>query len=152
MDLSLFLAADYATVDASGKLNVLGAFNTIFASQFPTRHASMHLVVRLQPQLGEFGDTRQLRIELVDEDSTRLLEMSGEVQIPDAHGEQQPEFTTVIGLQGVAFPHPGVYEFRLFVDKDSERLSPALSKTEAARAQDRRAVICLRKRRNCLSE
>lgn len=29
MDLSLFLAADFATVDASGKLNVLGAFKRL---------------------------------------------------------------------------------------------------------------------------
>ena len=124
MDLSLFLAADYATVDASGKLNILGAFNTINAGQFPTRHASMHLVVRLQPELGEFGDTRQLRIVLVDADGNQLLEMSGEIQIPQAVGGQQPEVNTVVGLQGLEFPHAGTYEFRLFVDKDQKGSLP----------------------------
>lgn len=124
MDLLLFLAADYATVDASGKLNILGAFNTIKAAQYPTQHQLMHLVVRLQPAYGEYGDTRQLRIVLVDEDGTELVQVAGDFELPKVKGGERPEFNAVIALRDLVFPHPGKYEFRLYIDKDQKRELP----------------------------
>lgn len=44
MDASILLLADFANVDAAGKLNIIGAFNRIYASKFPCRHPQMHLV------------------------------------------------------------------------------------------------------------
>ena len=46
MNLDLALTADAATVDSSGKLNVLGIFDHISASEFPARHDRMCLVLR----------------------------------------------------------------------------------------------------------
>lgn len=120
MDLLLFLAADYATVDASGKLNILGAFNTINAAQFPTKHQWMHLVVKLRPAYGEYGDTRQLRIVLVDEDGTELFQIAGDFELPKVKGGERPEYNAVIGLRDLVFPHPGKYEFRLYIDKEQK--------------------------------
>lgn len=119
MELLLLLAADYASVDASGKLNILGAFRTIYAQQFPARHELMHLVVKLRPALGEIGDTRTLRITLVDEDGNEHLEVKSEFSIPTAAG-LRPEFNAVIGIRDLVFPKAGTYEFRLFVDREQK--------------------------------
>jgi uncharacterized protein DUF6941 len=47
MEKLILLLADYATVDASGKLNILGAFGRIYTNGFPARHSFMCLVVKL---------------------------------------------------------------------------------------------------------
>jgi len=136
MDRLLFLAADYATVDASGKLNILGAFNTINARQFPTTHQLMHLVIKLRPALGEYGDTRQLRIVLVDEDGAELFQVAGDIELPKVKGGERPEFNAVIGLRDLVFPHPGRYEFRLYIDKDQkDELSIQLVQAEQPQEQ-----------------
>lgn len=64
----LFLAADYANITGDGKLNVMGIFNDIFSFNFPARHSSMHLVGKLGAELGEYGQTRNFTIKLLDED------------------------------------------------------------------------------------
>jgi hypothetical protein len=46
MDIDLALLADAATIDASGKLNILGVFERIIAPQFPVQHGRLALVVR----------------------------------------------------------------------------------------------------------
>jgi hypothetical protein len=120
MQLNYFFIADYAAVDAAGKLNVIGAFTTIFAKEFPARHPALHLVVSLSPQLGEFGDTRLLRIVFLSQDAEQLGEFSSEFEISAQTSGLQPDFKAVIGIQGLEFQEPGAYEFRLYVDKDEK--------------------------------
>ena len=120
MELSLLLMADYATVDASGKLNILGAFNILNVRQFPVRHPLMHLVMKFQPHSGEYGDTRKLRVTLVDEDGNEIVQLSSDVKIPDLKGGQIPELPAIIGFRDLQFEQPGHYEFRIFIDKDQK--------------------------------
>ena len=46
MDIDLALLADAATIDGSGKLNILGVFDRISASAFPAQHGRMAMVLR----------------------------------------------------------------------------------------------------------
>ncbi len=91
MRLSMLLLADYAAADASGKLNILGAFTIINARQFPVLHPLMYLVMKFQPELGEYGDARQLQVEFLDEDGTKLHEITGEFHVPQLMSGQRPE-------------------------------------------------------------
>jgi hypothetical protein len=121
MQLSMLLMADYATVDAGGKLNILGSFDSLSAQQFPVKHPLMHLVMRFQPELGEYGDTRKLRIVLVDEDGQELFQVSGDFQIPALQkGQVAPALPIIFGIRDLEFPRPGRYEFRIFVDKEQK--------------------------------
>jgi hypothetical protein len=120
MDLLLLLAADYAAVDASGKLNILGAFRTIYAPRFPTTHPLMHLIIKLRPDSGEYGIERSLRIVLVDEDGNELFNLENSFSVPMGIASQRPEFNAVLGLRDIKFEKPGTYEFRVFVDKDQK--------------------------------
>jgi len=53
VELRIFLLADFANV-SDRKLNVIGAFNTISTTDFPTQHPSMYLVAKIAAELGEF--------------------------------------------------------------------------------------------------
>ena len=77
MKLLLILAADYANITNDGKLNVMGIFREINASHFPARHPSMHIVVILGAELGEYGQTRILTIKLRDPDGNEIMSLSG---------------------------------------------------------------------------
>ena len=46
MEIDLAFLADAATIDASGKLSVLGIFDRIGVSQFPAQHGRITLVLR----------------------------------------------------------------------------------------------------------
>jgi hypothetical protein len=118
MKLLLLLAADYANVTGDGKLNVMGIFNEINATHFPARRPSMHLVVKLGAELGEFGETRSLTIRLVDIDGNQIMSLSGSADIPKSVGGRKPEVNAILELKDIVFPKPGPYQFIVLVDKD----------------------------------
>lgn len=125
MQIVMILLADYAAADASNKLNILGAFTHLNSYQFPVRHPLMHLVMKIQPAPSEYGDTRTLRIVLVDEDGNELFQMSGDINIPRVKkGGELPELNAIIAFRDLEFPRAGTYEFRVLIDKDQKAELP----------------------------
>jgi hypothetical protein len=117
VEAKILLAADFANVDSSGKLNIIGAFNRINAHKFPVRHSQMHLVVRLVAELGEFDQQRNLRIILWDEDGNQLWETPDiPFHVKPPESGKRGEHNAIIGLQGMGFEKPGVYSFNVYVD------------------------------------
>jgi hypothetical protein len=128
----LFLAADYANITGDGKLNVMGIFNDIYSFNFPARHSSMHLVVRLGAELGEYGQTRSFTVKLLDEDGNQVMDVSGQFQIPKGERGRKPEVNIILELKDVVFPKPGTYQFVILVDKDHKgELSLYVNQIEA---------------------
>src|SRR6266581_1193732 len=72
MHLDFAVVADYALVDQSGKMSVLGIFQHIWVPQFPAMHPRLHLVLRLKGKRTEVGE-HQVQIKLLDEDDAELL-------------------------------------------------------------------------------
>jgi hypothetical protein len=114
----LFLVADYANVTGDGKLNVMGIFNDINATNFPARHSSMHLVAKLGAELGEYGQTRNFTVKLLDEDANQILDISGQLEIPNGEKGRKPEVNIILELKDIVFPKAGIYQFVLMIDKD----------------------------------
>jgi hypothetical protein len=114
----LFVAADYANITGDGKLNIMGIFHEIYASSFPARHASMHLIATLGAELGEWNQTRDFTIKLLDEDGNQIMDLTGQIDIPKGERGRKPEVNIILGLNDVIFPKPGTYVFAIFVDKD----------------------------------
>lgn len=114
----LFLVADYANITREGKLNVMGIFNDIYAHNFPARHSSMHLVAKLGAELGEYGQTRDFTVKLLDEDGNQIMDVSGQFQVPKGERGRKPEVNIILELKDVVFPKPGAYQFVILVDKD----------------------------------
>src|SRR5438132_1558210 len=77
MDIDLALLADAATIDGSGKLNILGVFDRISASAFPAQHGRMAMVLRFSAGLPEAGP-HAVGIRLSGPDGQELLRLDGE--------------------------------------------------------------------------
>mgnify|MGYP001076050055 CR=1 FL=1 len=119
MEIDLALLADAATVDAAGKLNILGIFDRISARSFPVRHPRLALVLRFRATMNEAGD-HAVKILLSDPDGKEVLPVNGTIKIglghPAAGGlVRVPQ---VINLDGVPFEKPGRYAFDVSVDGD----------------------------------
>jgi hypothetical protein len=112
------LAADYANLTGDGKLNVMGIFREINAPIFPARHSSMHLVVKLLPELGEYGEKRNLIVKLLDPDGVEIMSVLGEIQVPVGTQGRAPEVNVILELKDIVFQQAGPYSFVILVDKD----------------------------------
>jgi len=116
MEVDLALLADAATIDATGKMNILGVFDRIGVSQFPAQHGRIALVLRLTAGTSEMGP-HDMEIRLSDPAGAEVLSLNGEMQLgggPEVgEGIRVPH---VLNLDGLVFPRPGRYSFDVKVD------------------------------------
>jgi len=118
MKLLLILAADHANITSDGKLNVMGIFREINAFNFPARHSSMHLVIKLGAEPGEPMESRTMTVKLLDADGKELLNVSGPANLPRSEKGRLAEFNAILELKDTVFPHPGPYQFVVLVDNN----------------------------------
>ena len=119
MEARICLAADFANVDRSGKLNMLGAFNRIMLKEFPGTHHSMYVVIRLAAELGEFEQEKMLKVGLFDQDAHEMWSTPDiPFTIPAPKGGRTADFNAIIEVRSLEFQNPGRHEFRVFVNGD----------------------------------
>ena len=80
MEVDLALLADAATIDGSGKLNILGIFDRLQTSAFPTRHPRLSLVLRFSAGVHEVG-THEVGITLKAPDGSEVVRIDGEMNL-----------------------------------------------------------------------
>jgi hypothetical protein len=117
MEIDLALLADAATVDGSGKLNILGVFDRISASGFPAPHPHLSLVLRFMASMNEAG-IHGVEIRISNPDGGEMLRMNGEIQVgpgPMATGGQV-RVPQVVNIERLVFPKAGRYAFDVSVD------------------------------------
>ena len=123
MHLDFAVVADYALVDQSGKMSVLGIFQHIWVQQFPAMHPRLHLVLRLKGKRTEIGE-HGVQIRLVDDADTELLGGSGTVNFAEPPaGVTEIEAAAVLVFD-VPFPHAGPYRFEITVDGERKTTVP----------------------------
>ena len=125
MEVDLALLADAATIDGSGKLNILGIFDRIGTSSFPARHPQMVLILRFIAALNETGK-HEIGITLKDPSGNEVVRVDGEMQLAPgpasvAGGIRVPH---VLHLDGLVFPTPGQYAFDVRVDGEHHASLP----------------------------
>ncbi len=117
MEIDLALLADAATIDGSGKLNILGVFDRVSASAFPAQHGRMAMVLRFAAGLPEAGP-HEVGIRLSGPGGEELLRLDGEMQLApgprSAGGEVKVPH--VLNLDGIVFARAGHYTFDVTVD------------------------------------
>src|ERR1051326_9094435 len=135
MHLDFAVVADYALVDQSGKMSVLGIFQHIWVPQFPAMHPRLHLVLRLKGKRTEVGE-HQVQIKLLDEDNVELLGGSGTVNFAEPPaGITEIEAAAVLVFD-VPFPRAGQYRFEITVDGERKATVPiTVSQMPTAPAQ-----------------
>lgn len=105
------LLADEANVSQEGKLNVLGVFDRIAASTFPTAHPKMVFVFRVQAEYDDTGRHFAVRVRLMDEDGAAIFEASGNIVAPQVAPGEFVTANQLFNLVGTQFPRPGSYKF-----------------------------------------
>jgi len=117
MEVDLALLADAATVDGSGKLNILGVFDRLGTSAFPTRHPRLSLVLRFSAGVHEVGK-HDVQIVLKDPRGDEVVRIDGEMNLAAgprgvAGGVLVPH---ILNMDGLVFARPGRYSFDVRVD------------------------------------
>lgn len=117
MDVDLALLADAATIDTSGKLNILGVFDRITAASFPIAHPRMTLVLRFVASVQEVGRHR-VEIALLEPDGEEVVHIDGEMQLGPGPASMAGSVRVphVLHLDRLVFPKPGRYAFDVRVD------------------------------------
>jgi len=112
MEVAYAFLADAATVDAGGKLNALGIFDSILVRSFPANHARLYVVLSLRTWGSEAG-THRLRLLYVDGDGKPLLPpIEHEFTAPARAASQK----IIVEVNGLPLPAAGPYSFEAAVD------------------------------------
>lgn len=127
MKLDIALLADAATVDAAGKLNVLGIFHRLRGPEFPLRHGRVALVLRFAPEAEDEGRIA-IEIRLMGPDDDQILRLDGQVETKAGRDDVGVRIPQVLNLDGIVFPEEGTYRF--VVSADGEEVGRVPLKVE----------------------
>jgi len=120
MKVELFSFCDFAQ-ENSGKLTVVGTFDTIISRNFPCVHPQLSVVIRLRFDLWEFSN-HSFRIESHDLDGNINLEpINGNVDVQGG-GNATAVSHLVFTITNLHFQKNGILNFILFID-DKEVMS-----------------------------
>lgn len=125
MDIQIAVLCDAAT-DNHGKLNLLGAFDTIFTSQLPAIHPQCSIALRMTFNKVEEGH-HKVKLNFVDEDGRSVMppiEMPVEVQVPEETIFLSRNF--IVNIQKLTFEKEGLYSIDIAVDGRQEGSVPLL--------------------------
>src|SRR6185436_19013904 len=127
MIIQLAVLCDAAT-DYSGKLNILGTFDTILTSQLPAVHPQCSVALRMTFNKIEEG-SHKIKMNFVDEDGKLVMpaiDMPVDVLLPGDANFLVRNF--VINIQQLKFEKPGNYSIDVAVDGRQEISIPLLVK------------------------
>jgi len=131
MEIDLALLADAATIDASGKLNILGVFDRVSVASFPASHPHLALVFRLTASMDESGQ-HQVEIVLRDPDGepTKLPPIRGDLQVRPGpgggFGQSRVRIPQVVNIGSLRFEKAGKYTFHVSVDGEERTSVPLM--------------------------
>jgi hypothetical protein len=123
MNIEAFLLCDAAT-DERGKLNVLGAFDTIFSKQMPAIHPACAVALRIRFGKVEEGAHR-VRLQIIDLDGKPVspkLEGNITVRVPD--NADSTVANLILNIQGQKFEKYGKFIIDLAIDGTKEASLP----------------------------
>jgi len=115
MNIEAFLLCDAAT-DEHGKLNVLGAFDTIFTEQIPTAHPACAVAAKIRFEKVEEGE-HKFRLQIIDLDGKPVspkLDGNISVHIPD--DADSSAVNLILNIQGQKFERYGKFNIDLAID------------------------------------
>ena len=127
MQIQLAVLCDAAT-DYSGKLNLLGTFDTLMTSHLPAVHPQCSIALRITFQKQEEGK-HVVKLNFMDEDGRSVmspLEMHLEVLIPDDSIFQSRN--AVVTLQNLKLERVGLYSVEISIDGHQQTSIPLLVK------------------------
>jgi hypothetical protein len=126
MNIQVAVLCDAAT-DDNGKLNLLGAFDTIYTPQLPAAHPQCSIALRVTFMAGDEGK-HQLRLNFVDADGRPIMRdfppIPVEVELPEDMHFCTRNF--IVNIQQLKFENPGLYSIDIAVDNQPLTSIPLL--------------------------
>ena len=124
MNIEVFSLCDAATVDVAGKLNVLGAFDTIWSVHMPVVYPQCAIALRVRFQGIERGEHR-VAVNFVDMDGKHILPgANGTININFPDEQRSGSANLVLNLQMLKLENYGEYSIDLAVDGNNEASLP----------------------------
>jgi len=123
MNIEAFLLCDAAT-DQRGKLNILGAFDNIFAKKMPTMHPACAVAARIRFEKIEEG-SHPIRIRIIDEDGKSIgPKLEGNVNVRIGDDADSTATNIVLNIQRLKFEKYGQYRIDLAIDNQIKASLP----------------------------
>ena len=124
MEIEIFSLCDAATIDVAGKLNVLGAFDTIASSNMPAVYPYCALALRIRFDNIERGEHR-VAVSFVDLDGKHIIPTTnGTININFPDKQRSGSANLVLTLQMIKLENYGEYSIDLAVDGRKEASLP----------------------------
>ena len=126
MNVQAAVLCDYAA-DYQGKLCIQGAFDTLFARQFPVIHPFCALALRLCFEPEDIGD-HKLGVAITDEDGNMLdkerMPLIGDLKVGLPEGVSFFTRNLIMNFQGLPFEKDGVYSVDVTLDGELVSRTP----------------------------
>ena len=123
MRVEIFSLCDAATADA-GKLNVLGAFDTIWAATTPVVYPQCSIALRVRFDHIEQGDHRVV-VNFVDVDGKHVIPaVNGTIHLSFSGEQRSGSANLIFNFQRLRFDHYGEYSIDLAIDGRNEAALP----------------------------
>ena len=125
MNIQVAVLCDAAT-DDNGKLNLLGAFDTIYTQQLPAIHPQCSIALRVTFFNGDEGK-HNLQFNFVDADGHSIAKfppLPVEVTLPEDMHFGTRNF--VVNLQQLKFDSTGLYSIDISLDDQPQASIPLL--------------------------
>ena len=126
MNIQVAVLCDAAT-DDNGKLNLLGAFDTIYTQQLPAVHPQCSIALRVTFSSSDEGK-HHLKLNFVDADGRPIMAnfppIPVEVALPDDMHFGTRNF--IINIQQLKFENPGLYSIDISMDGQAQTSIPLL--------------------------
>ena len=127
MNIQVAVLCDAAT-DESGKMNLLGAFDTIYAQQLPAVHPQCAVALRVTFAADAEGQ-RKLKMNFINADGHAIMppiEIPVAVALPDDAHFLTRNF--IVNIQQLKFDEAGLYSVDVRLDDKSQASIPLLVK------------------------
>jgi hypothetical protein len=126
MNIQVAVLCDAAT-DDSGKMNLLGAFDTIYAPQMPAVHPHCAVALRVTFQPGDEG-TRTLTLNFINADGHLIMQGIPPLPVPVALPDDSHFLTRnfIVNIQQLQFNEPGLYSVDVRMDNENVASIPLL--------------------------
>lgn len=123
MEIEILTICDAAT-DSGGKLNVLGAFDSILAKAVPVVHPQCAVALRIRFSRVEEGE-HEVRVSFIDADGRPVMPpLTARVNIAFRGSESSLAANMVLNLQRLSLKAAGDYLVDVSVDGKHERSVP----------------------------
>lgn len=123
MNIEAFLLCQCAT-DSAGKLNVLGAFDCLWAKKVPIVCPSCSVTARIRFSRIEQGD-HNVRINIIDEDGKAISpNLQSSISVRLAENESSCIRNIILNILQLKFENYGHYRIDLAIDGRQEASLP----------------------------